>query len=327
MTVDGVDVSGMLPADVRSMVVGEENTSVELTVRRGEGLIPIRAVRRKITESHSSMEIIDDKIAYIDVDSFTGSLPDDFDRYIAEIDSSGIENVIIDLRGNGGGELHAAISVAQKLIPAGLIGKLKEYKNGEVEEEIYSENLDAPRYKILVLVDGKTASASEFLAMALQSRGRAKLMGEHTYGKGSMQSMIRTVAGSGVKFTTGEYFSPKGERVHTVGLTPDFPVENTEIPVDEDSFLLFDFAQLDSDTSRMAAEQRLNALGLIEDADADGVFDEKTSEALRIFQAYSELELSGELDFNTALKLTDFEYDGVVKVVDDQMAAALAYFE
>lgn len=327
MTVDGVDVSDMLPADVREMIVGEENTAVELTVLRGEQIIPIHAVRRRVTESHSSMEIIDNKIAYITVDSFTGSLPDDFDKYIDELVSAGINDVIIDLRDNGGGDLNAAISVAKKLIPSGLIGTLKEYKDGVVEENIYSENLNAPRFDTLVLVNENTASASEFLAMALQSRGRAKLMGTHTYGKGCMQSLIRTANGSGLKFTTGEYFSPKGERIHTVGLTPDLPVENTKVPIDEASFLMFDFNQLGSETSRMAAEQRLNALGLLEDEDTDGVFDAKTEVGLRIFQAYCEFEPTGELDLNTALKLTDFEYDDIFKIIDDQYAAALAYFD
>lgn len=327
MTVDGVDVSAMGPAEVSSYVSGEENTPVNITVMRGGELISTQAVRKKVTESHSSLEILENKIACIDIRSFTATLPEEFDKYIEQINGLGITNVLIDLRGNGGGDLDAAISVAQKLIPAGVIGKIKTYRDGAVVEDVKSENQNAPNYNILVLVDENTASASEFLAMALHESGRAKLLGVDTYGKGCMQAMMRTPTGSGIKFTIGEYFTPGDKRVNTVGLAPDFFVENVYTPVDAvKDFSAIDFSALDSEATRLGVEQRLNVLGLLPDSETDGVFNLLTEAAITTFQSSSSLEPTGLLDFYTALRINDFEYDEFYHVTDVQTEEAVRYF-
>ncbi len=325
MLVDGTDTSNMPPAQTRQLLVGDEGTFVDITVLRGEELINVRAVRQKVTESHSTMELLDGGVAVIDIDSFTGSLDGEFDSYLEELTSKDIRKVIIDLRDNGGGDINAAISVAQKLVSAGLIAKLK-YKNEANNENIYSENLNAPNLDILVLTNGMTASASEFLAMALRSRGRAKLLGEKTYGKGSMQIMMRTPTGSGLKFTIGEFYTPNDERVHTVGLTPDIPVSNIVIPVDESQFAEIRLDKLNLPASKKGVEQRLNALGLLPDSAVDGYYDAYTEAAVRIFQQNRNIEVTGQVDFYTAFYLNDWEYDGLTKIIDVQMEKALEYF-
>lgn len=325
--VNGTDTAEMPPAQVRSLIVGDEGTSVEITLDRDGSVITVYPVRGKVTESHSSMEILENKIAYIKVSSFTASLPEEFDSYIAQLREKGIVNVIIDLRDNGGGDLDASIDVAKKLTPAGKIGIIKRYKDGSQVEEIFSENTNAPLFKTIVMVNENTASASEFLAMALQSTGRAKLLGTKTYGKGCMQLMMRSPTGSGIKFTVGEYFTPKDARVHTVGLTPDLPVENEVIPVNSEEFAAIDFMKLESEQTRLGVEQRLNAVRLLPDSETDGVFNGDTEAAIRVFQRYSGLEETGMLDFYTALKINDYVYDGLNKIVDVQMDEALKYFE
>lgn len=327
IAVDGVDTSGFAPAQVRELIVGEDGTTVKITVRRGEEVMNLYAVRGKVEESHSSMKLLNDKTAYIGIESFTGSLPGEFDKYIEALRGSGVKNMIIDLRDNGGGDLEAAISVAQKLIPAGYIAKIKRMKGGSEEETVYSENLNAPDWKMLVLVNENTASAAEFLAMALQSRGRAKLMGTQTYGKGCMQAVMRTPTGSGLKFTVGEYFSINDERINTVGLTPDIEVENIVVPVDTDSFEKIVFEDLECFQTKLAIEQRLAAVNLIPEEEADGEFNSLTANAIKVFQRVSKLEETGELDFYTALKIADYEYKNLEKVIDVQMEEALKYFE
>ncbi len=322
--VDGEDVSKLEPAAVREKIVGEEGSFVEITLKRGEEKINVRAVRQKVTLSHSSMKILENNIGYIDVQSFTSSLPQDFDSYIKEFSDKNISKVIIDLRDNGGGDLNAAIEVAKKLLPAGLIGKLK-YKDESRNVDIFSENLNAPNYKMLVLVNENTASASEFLAMALQSRGRAKLLGAHTYGKGCMQVIMEAPTGSGLKFTVGEYFSPKDERVHKTGLNPDIEVENIVTPVNPEEFEQLSLFELDSQATKLGIEQRLNALRLIPDSEVDGIYNDTTAAAVRVFQQYSQLEATGDVDLYTAIKINDFEYT-MNKVIDVQMEKALEYF-
>ncbi|MGN1097414.1 MAG: S41 family peptidase [Clostridia bacterium] len=325
IAVDGTDTSKSDPSSTRELIVGEEGTFVDITVLRGEEILTVRAVRQKISQSHSSMRILDNNIAYIDIESFTSSLPEEFDSYIAELTEKNISKVIIDLRDNGGGDIDAAISVAQKLIPAGIIGKLK-YKDESRNTDLYSENLNAPRYKMLVLVNENTASASEFLAMALQSRGRAKLLGTSTYGKGCMQVLMRTPTGSGLKFTIGEFYSPKDERVQRYGLEPDIEVENIVTPVDEDEFESMNLTELDSWATRLGIEQRLNALRLLDDIEVDGEYNNRTEAAVRVFQQYSQLEVTGVVDFYTAMYINDYEYN-MNKIIDVQMQEALKYFE
>ncbi len=326
IAVDGTDTSGMGPSDVRGLVVGEEGTTVQITVLRGEETLTFHPIRRRVTESHSSMNIINEKLAYITVSSFTSSLPEDFDGYLAKLSESAIKDVIIDLRDNGGGDLDAAIETVKKLIPAGAIGKIKRYRDPMQEEIIYSENTSAPDLNILVLVNENTASASEFFAMALQYTGRAKLLGTNTYGKGCMQAMMSLPTGSGMKFTIGEFFTPDDVRIHTVGLVPDITVENLVEEINPDDFERIDFMNLDSEATCLAIEQRLNAVQLLPDSETDGVFNDYTEAAIRVFQRYSGLEETGELDFYTALKICDYEYVDLYKVTDEQTPAALKYF-
>ncbi len=331
VSVDGVDTSNYEPAATRELIIGEEGTFVDIGIVRGDELLYVRAVRQKVTESHSTMDIIENeagrKIGYIDVDSFTASLPEDFDGYIDQLKNQGINNVIIDLRDNGGGDIDAAIEVARKLISAGIIGKLK-YRDEANNVDLYSENYNAPGYEMLVLVNENTASASEFLAMALQSRNAAKLMGTKTFGKGCMQVIMHTPTGSGLKFTIGEYYSPSDQRIHGTGLTPDYAVENEVSPVNEEDFadILLAPDMLESDSTRLGVEQRLNALKLLADSEVDGIYNSRTEAAVRVFQRYSEIEITGEVDFYTAMALNDYEYN-MNKVVDIQMQTALAYFK
>ncbi len=323
--VNGVDTSKFEPAATRELIVGEEGTFVDIALLRGSERINVRAVRQTVNVSHSSLTFLENGIAYIGVESFTSSLPDEFDKYIEELKEKNINKVIIDLRDNGGGDLDAAIKVAQKLIPAGIIGKLK-YRNEEDNIDLYSENLSAPQYKMLVLVNENTASASEFLAMALQCRGKAKILGTNTYGKGCMQAVLQTPTGSGFKFTIGEYFTPDDKRVHKSGITPDIEVDNIIEPVDVESFKKLNLTELDDSDTMLGIEQRLNALRLIPDLEVDGVYNSYTEAAVRVYQQYSQLEVTGEIDFYTALSINDYEYT-MNKVIDIQMEKALEYLK
>lgn len=327
VAVEGNDTSTLAPAQVRELVTGMDGTTVRISVKRGEEIISMYAVRGKVNESHSTMEMLENGIAYIDVESFTGSLPDDFEGYIKELKEKSIHRLIIDLRDNGGGDLDAAVEVARMLIPSGHIATIKTGKNGYSVEEVYSQNDDAPNLKMLVLVNENTASAAEFLAMALQSRSRAVLMGTETYGKGCMQVMLRTPTGSGIKFTVGEYFSVTDQRINTVGLVPDLKVENIFTPVDWENFEKINFEELDSYQTKLGVEQRLAATGLISQEEADGEYNENTKNAVKIFQRFSKLEETGEVDFYTALKINDYEYQDLEIETDVQMEQALKYFE
>lgn len=325
--VNGQSVVGKTTSQVREMVVGTTGTEVMVRVLRGKEEIDITCVRENIEVSQLETEMIDDETAYIKLLQFTTNSSKEMEAYVKELRSKSVENVILDLRDNPGGDLQAAIEIANVFLSAGKIAELR-YKDETKNTVISSTNFHAPRFKILVLVNEHSASASEFLSMAIQSRGAGKILGTKTYGKGSMQVLTRSVTGSGFKYTVGEFYSYKGQRIHTIGVIPDIPVENDIISVDEEAFAKIDLDRIDEGAQggemTLALEQRLKALGYLEEADE--IFDETTKDAVSRFQAIIGQEISGVPGFYEYLYLNDYDYSSLDQIVDNQLEAAIDYF-
>lgn len=326
--VNGQSVADMSTAEVRNLIVGETGTEVKVKVLRGNDEIEVTCVRDSIEVSQIETEMINDKTAYIKLLQFTANAPEEMEKYVKELRSKNVKNVVLDLRDNPGGDLQAAIGIANVFISAGKIAELR-YKDETKNTVIRSTNLHAPKFKMLVLVNEHSASASEFLAMAIQSRGVGKILGTTTYGKGSMQALTPIVTGAGFKYTVGEFYSYKGQRINTIGITPDFVVENDIIEVNEENF-----AEIDLDRSgegsqggemTLALEQRLVALGYMKEADE--TFDDTTKEAVSRFQAVIGQEVNGIPGFYEYLHLKDYNYGELKQVVDNQMQAAVDYFK
>ena len=324
--VEGTRVEGMSVNAVRNLIVGEIGTPVRLTIRRGGEEFNTTCIRAKVVANELETAMINDKTAYMTFAQFTTNLPEEVAAFVKEIRTKSVKNLIIDLRNNPGGELNAAVEIAKMFISAGQLGEIR-YKNEANNVILRSENFNAPRFKILVLVNEHSASASEFLAMAFQSRGAAKIMGTTTYGKGSMQIVTKNITGSGMKYTVGEFYSYKGQRINTVGITPDIVVENEFVPVDEKSFTPIDYDKVDVATTdaamTLALEQRLAALGYMEEADE--VFDDTTKKAVSRIQAFLGYDITGIPGFYEYLYLNDYTYDFDIEI-DKQMEAAIRYF-
>ena len=325
--VEDTRVEGMSVNAVRNLIVGEIGTAVRVTVRRGTEEFTTTCIRATVNANELETKMINDKLAYMSFAQFTSNVPEEVAAYVKELQSKSVKNLIIDLRNNPGGDLNAAIDIANIFISAGQIGELR-YKNEANNVKLYSENFNAPRLKILVLVNENSASASEFLAMAFQSRGAAKIMGTKTFGKGSMQIVSKCITGSGMKYTMGEFYSYKGNRVNTVGITPDIVVENEYVPVDTESFAPVDYDKandaLNDGGMILALEQRLVALGYLEEADE--VFDDTTKQAVTRIQALLGYEVTGIPGFYEYLYLNDYSYDFDIEI-DKQMEEAIKYFK
>ncbi len=325
--VNGQSVKDMSSSQVREMVVGTTGTEVIVRVLRGKEEIDITCVRDNIEVSQIETEMIDDKTAYIQLLQFSSNAPKEMEAYVKELRSKSVKNVILDLRDNPGGGLQAAIEIANIFLSAGKIAELR-YKDETKNTVISSTNFHAPNFKMLVLVNENSASASEFLAMAIQSRGAGKILGTKTYGKGSMQSLNRSITGSGFKYTIGEFYSYKGQRINTIGITPDIYVENDVASVDESTFAKIDFDRIGEGTQggemTLALEQRLKVLGYLEEADE--TFDETTKDAVSRFQAVIGQEINGTPGFYEYLYLHDYDYSLLEEVIDNQMQAAIDYF-
>ncbi len=323
--VNGVSIQGMEVDNVRGLIVGATDSEVTVTVLRGAETFDVVCIRGPVALSNTQNQMLTDDIAYLKIIQFAQNTPEEVDKYVKTLRENNVKKLVIDLRDNPGGDLGAAVSIANTFISAGRIAELR-YKDKANNTYIKSNNFNAPRLKIAVLVNENSASASEFLSMAIQSRGTGKIIGTKTYGKGSMQTVQRTFTGAGVKYTVGEFYSIKGKRVHTVGITPDIVVENDVISVDESSFVEIDFDKLNEagkdGEMNLALEQRLAAVGLLKEADE--VFDGATTAAVKELQIVLGYEATGVPGLYEYMYLNDFDYD-FETVVDNQLDAAIEH--
>ena len=225
IAVDGVDVSG---ADGRSYndavnrIRGEGDTTVVLTVRRDAEVIDIPVVRGPVSISYASYRMLEDDIGYISITQFTGNAADMFHEAIEAFKQQGAKGLVIDLRGNPGGLLDQAVSIADALLPTGVIVYVKE-KDGTRQDFFSNEEYyDVP---LTVLVNDMSASASEILALSVQAFERGKVVGVKTYGKGIVQSLHTFQEdGAGIQMTTSSYYDALDRCPQGVGVQPDVEV-------------------------------------------------------------------------------------------------------
>ena len=227
--IDGVAYTGKQLDEATKVLKAEEGTTATLTIRRDNEEKELTVVRRKITVQHVASEMLENNIAYIQIDSFDANVASSFEEQITSLMNNGATGIIIDLRNNGGGIVDEATGIADLFLDKGetiLITKSKKENN---EEETKSERdpivKDIP---VVILVNEATASASEILAGALKDNYGATIIGKQTYGKGVIQTLYTLTDGSGIKITTEEYQTPNRNKIHEVGIEPDEIVELPE---------------------------------------------------------------------------------------------------
>lgn len=240
LEVNGASTEGITTADCSKLVRGKPGTTVTLKIlhKNDEAPVDITIVREIINmKSVKDARILDLKngIGYLRITTFQEDTAQLFELALEKLRSQNMKSLIIDLRFNGGGLMNAALAIANRFIPSGTLISLR---GKTIKEEIKADSgdqaiTDTP---LAILVNGSSASASEILAAALKDHGRAALVGMHTYGKGSVQSIFtvrdskKKVTGA-VKLTTARYYTPSGkclERdkdVKNFGIDPDILVE------------------------------------------------------------------------------------------------------
>jgi carboxyl-terminal processing protease len=222
-----VDVTGVDPAAVRLKVLGEPGTVVILTIVRGEQEpFDVTITRAVITIPSVESEMLDNQIGYIKISVFGEETAQDLHDQLSAIMDQNPRGLIIDLRDNTGGYLNTAVSVASEFIPNGII-MYEQFGDGsrttyEAEPGGLATDPDLP---VIFLVNGYSASASEIVAGAIQDTGRGKLLGETTYGKGSVQTWIPLSNAEGaVRVTIARWLTPDEHTIDKIGLTPDIEV-------------------------------------------------------------------------------------------------------
>ncbi len=224
--VEGESMYGMDSSEVVARIKGEEGTQVTITVARQSSVsyeyIDVTLTRAKINSPTVEFKMLEDGIAYIEITEFDDITLNQFTEALATARGSGMKGLILDLRGNPGGNLTTVVDIARKLLPEGLI-VYTEDKYGEREEYTCDgENqLEVP---LVVLIDGNSASASEILAGAIKDYEVGTLVGTTTFGKGIVQRIMQLTDGSAIKLTISKYYTPNGYNIHGIGIEPDVEV-------------------------------------------------------------------------------------------------------
>lgn len=230
LKIDGEDMTGIQPELARRKVLGPAGTTVILTIGR-EGVEPfdVAITRARIEIPSVESEMRADNIAYVRLNTFGDTTTTELKNALKDLMAQNPKGLILDLRYNGGGYLQTAVEVASQFLPQGKVALIEQFGDGSQDDYKTIGGGLATDIPMVVLINKGSASASEIVAGALQDYGRAQLVGETSYGKGSVQNWIPLDNNQGaVRVTIAKWLTPNGRTIHKLGLTPDVVVELTE---------------------------------------------------------------------------------------------------
>ncbi len=225
--IDGTPASDISFDDIADRIRGEENTKVDLTLLREGQEVEVSITRQRIEVEQLQLDIQDDT-AVITISSFGEDLDSKMVGIINEINDANIENVILDLRSNGGGLLQESIEIASYFMDPNEVVMIEKTKNNRQEFRTTSKSATLKDKNVAVLVNRYSASASEIVAGALRDNTGATLIGEKTFGKGVVQRIFNLSNGGILKLTIAEWFTPNETKINSIGLSPDVSVNPEE---------------------------------------------------------------------------------------------------
>lgn len=304
--VDGKDIRGMTDETVVKMIKGDEGTLVKITVWKAS---TGKEVTVTIARAPIHIEVVTAKlhgsVLHVALSDFTEDSAKQVVEAIAKYPAA--KGIVLDLRDNPGGYLSQAISLADFFLNAGSEIVRVDYKNDE--DEVIKDETMGYKLPMVVLVNKNSASASEIVASALQKNNRAKVVGVNSYGKGTVQDILKLPTGEAVKLTVAEYMGPNFTKINGVGVKPDFEVIANDQSIAK---TILAFAPMTEGKAYKAgetglnvygAQQRLNLLNNLQ-LPLTAVMDAKTVSAIKAFQSAGKLKITGLLDSGTK-KLLD----------------------
>lgn len=233
LQVDDTPIQNMSIYEAIGLIRGPAGTSVRLKIlRQDQDPFEVTIVRAKIEIQVVQSSMRDDGVAYVSLTEFSSDASVKLASAIQDLLAQNPKGLILDLRGNPGGWLGEAVLVAGLFLPKDQLVVIERASDGTEQRLTTPDAPIAPDIPLVVLVDGASASASEIVAGALQDTGRAVLVGEKTFGKGSVQWPEALSNGAELRVTVAHWFTPNDHAIHGVGLTPDFAVELTQDDVD-----------------------------------------------------------------------------------------------
>ncbi len=233
--IDGNDTSNLLLDEAVSKIRGQKGTEVTLKVVRGNtDAIDIKVTRDVITVPSVKSSLKTGNIGYIQISQFGNDTSEKVAAAAAGLKNQGAEKIILDLRNNPGGFLDSAVMVSSQFMREGKV-VVEERRNGKTTEKLQTRSggslIGLP---MVVLINSGSASASEIVAGALKDNGAAKLIGEKSFGKGSVQEVINLGGGAQLKVTVAHWFTPSGRGIDKIGITPDIEVKQDQADYNAD---------------------------------------------------------------------------------------------
>lgn len=227
LAIDASSTASVSLDDAVKLIRGEPGTTVTLTVMRDgwKESKDITVTRQVIEAPTLDWEMKQGNVAYFDLYTFSANAPALFAQDATQALAKGAKGIVLDLRDDPGGFLDAATNIAGWFLPRGQVVVQEKGSGGDVTKLVASGNAALSHIPVVVLVNGGSASASEILAGALRDDRGAKLVGEQTYGKGSVQEVEDLPGGSMIKISIAEWLTPKGSYINKVGLAPDIKVQ------------------------------------------------------------------------------------------------------
>ena len=226
--VDDTEYTGEQLTQASNKMKGVEGTKVKVTVKRNDKEIDFDITREKIKFKCVKSEKLENNVGYIKISSFDGGCASDFEKAYKELETQGIQSLVIDLRNNGGGLVDESLKIAELIVPKGSKMLITKDKN-ENEDISVSKKDPIIKMPIAILVNGYTASASEILTAAIRENTDVKVVGTQTYGKGIIQGIFMfNDQKTGMKITMQEYFTPNHNKLHKIGIKPDIELELPE---------------------------------------------------------------------------------------------------
>lgn len=225
VSIDDIDTINIGLEKASTMIQGQKGTTVKLGIKRNKEVLTFNIERDTILVNPVKSEILENKIGYIKIEEFNSHTTTETKKVLNEFDNKDIKKVILDLRDNPGGQLSEAVTISNLFVPKGDVVHIKE-RNKALLTHI--STLEKSKYKLAVLINENSASASEIVAGAIKDRKAGTLIGTKTFGKGIVQTLMPVDDGSIIKMTTAEYLTPNKTSIHQKGIEPDIKVENTD---------------------------------------------------------------------------------------------------
>lgn len=329
-SVNGENVLGKSMEEIKTLIVGEPGTPVTVGIIRNgnDNVIEFTMLRAAVTQTTVASSLLDNNIGYLSIAQFAETTPADVKKALDNFEKDNVKKLIIDVRNNPGGEKNSVVETLSYFTPKGPVMNL-EYKDPTMNETYYSEGKYFGKFEIAVLANENSASAAEVFTGTMKDTKSATVIGTTTYGKGTVQTIQGLLTGGAIKLTIATYTTANGTQVNKIGVEPDIEVKNKIYPLFEnpDAEPMQFAVTIDESSGEeyiKPIEYRLSLLGIYCGNAYDGIIDDDTVAAVKIFQEQFGLAPSGEITIDTQVALNNATRE-IKTLYDKQFDTALEF--